>query len=95
LPLRLSALPTRYAKGVYMNREEILKKVKSLVAETLELDESDIQETTAYKDLGADSFDLLELVTAIEDEFGITMNEDSVASIETVGQTVDEIEKVQ
>ncbi|MCC6103443.1 MAG: acyl carrier protein [Olegusella sp.] len=78
-----------------MNREEILKKVKSLVAETLELDESDIQETTAYKDLGADSFDLLELVTAIEDEFGITMNEDSVASIETVGQTVDEIEKVQ
>ena len=78
-----------------MEHKAILDKVISLVADTLELDESDIDVDTAYKDLGADSFDLLELVTAIEDEFGITLDEDSIPSIKTVGETVDAIEKAQ
>ena len=78
-----------------MERKEILDKVISLVAETLELDETSISADTVYKDLGADSFDLLELVTAFEDEFGVTLDEDDVASIETVGETVDAIEKAQ
>lgn len=78
-----------------MEHKAILDKVISLVADTLELDESDIDADTVYKDLGADSFDLLELVTAIEDEFGITLDEDSIPSIKTVGETVDAIEKAQ
>ena len=57
-----------------MDRKEILEKVIELVSETLEIDEEEINEGKRFDDLGADSFDLLELVTAFEDEFGVTMD---------------------
>lgn len=77
-----------------MDRKEILDKVIALVAETLEVDEEDVDETKRFDDL-ADSFDLLELVTAFEDEFGTTMDDDSLAEIQTVGDAVDALMEVQ
>ena len=77
-----------------MDRSEILDKVKSLVVETLEADEAALSEQTAYEDLGADSFDLLELVTAMEDEFGITVDDSAeLSQVKTIGDTVDMVAK--
>lgn len=78
-----------------MNRQEILEKVVELVNDTLEVDNVELNEDTNLKDLGADSFDLLELVTALEDEFELTMDDDDVEKIATVGQVVDAIENAQ
>lgn len=78
-----------------MDRAEISKKVIDLVAETLEVDAGDITEATSFEDLGADSFDLLELVTAMEDEFGETLDDDSLQGIKTVGDAVDAIAALQ
>ena len=50
---------------------------------------------TNLKELGADSFDLLELVTALEDEFSMTFDDDAVGTIATVGQVVDAIAAAQ
>lgn len=75
-----------------MNHDAILAKVVELVAENLEVDEASIDESTRYEDLGADSFDLLELVTTMEDEFDLTLDDDSLTEIETVGDTVRAIE---
>lgn len=73
-----------------MERSEILDKVKALVEETLEADGSALTEQTAYEDLGADSFDLLELVTAMEDEFGITVDDSAdLSQVKTIGDTID------
>lgn len=73
-----------------LERSEILDKVKALVEETLEADGSALTEQTAYEDLGADSFDLLELVTAMEDEFGITVDDSAdLSQVKTIGDTVD------
>ena len=47
-----------------MDRAAILEKVRDLVSETLECDRDSVEEGTSFSDLGADSFDLLELVTA-------------------------------
>ncbi len=74
-----------------MNRADVFSKVKALVSETLEVEESKVTESLRFEDLGADSFDLLELVTAMEDEFGLTMDDDSLANIATVGDAVDAI----
>ncbi|MEE0026307.1 MAG: acyl carrier protein [Atopobiaceae bacterium] len=74
-----------------MDRTTILAKVASLVAETLEVEEDKVTEGLAFADLGADSFDLLELVTAFEDEFGLTMEDDSLEDIKTIGDVVDAI----
>ncbi len=77
-----------------MDRNEILSKVIALVAESLETDADELDEETAYADLGADSFDMLYLVTSMEDEFGVTVDEDSLGQIETIGDSVDAIMKV-
>ncbi|OUP39625.1 acyl carrier protein [Olsenella sp. An188] len=75
-----------------MDRDAVLAKVIEVVDDTLSLG-SDVQlnEETNLKELGADSFDLLELVTALEDEFSMTFADDAVASISTIGQVVDAI----
>ena len=78
-----------------MNRQEILEKVVELVNDTLDIDDVELNEDTNLKDLGADSFDLLELVTALEDEFELTMDDDDVEKIATLGQVVDAIENAQ
>lgn len=78
-----------------MDRNAIFAKVKDLVVETLECDEAGITEATRYDALGADSFDLLELVTAFEDEFGTTMDDDALQQIETIGDSVDAIVAAQ
>lgn len=78
-----------------MDRSEILDKVRSVVAETLELDEADVTEQTDLKKLGADSFDLLELVTALEDEFGLQVADDALESLDTVGDVVTAIQNAK
>lgn len=75
-----------------MDHATILSKVIALVAENLEVEEAELTEASRFEELGADSFDLLELVTAMEDEFGLTMDDDSLADIATVGDVVSAIE---
>ena len=78
-----------------MDRAAILDKVKDLISETLECDKDSVEEDSKFEDLGADSFDLLELVTAFEDEFDTTLDDDSLQNIKTVKDAVDAIEKAQ
>lgn len=52
----------------------------------------DITEDTSFKgDLRADSFELVELVMAIEDEYGIKIEDDELEGFETVGDVIDYI----
>lgn len=79
-----------------MDRDAILAKVIDVVNDTLSLGaDVTLTEDTNLKELGADSFDLLELVTALEDEFSMTFADDAPAQIATVGQVVDAIAAAQ
>ena len=79
-----------------MDRDAITEKVIETVRETLDIEGgTELTEATDLKDLGADSFDLLELVTALEDEFGLTLDDDAVQRISTVGEVVDAIQAVR
>lgn len=73
-----------------MDREAILEKVLEIISDTLELDEDIVlDEESNFKDLGADSFDLLELVTSFEDEFDLTIDDDALEHIASVKDAVD------
>ena len=75
-----------------MDRTETLEKVIDVVRETLDLDDSvELTESTSFKDLGADSFDLLQLVTDLEQEVDMTFDAESIDEIATVGDAVDAI----
>lgn len=78
-----------------MDRDAILAKVIAITAESLEVDADELSEATDFRQLGADSFDLLELVTAFEDEFGLTMDDDALAEIVTVSDAVEAISQAQ
>ncbi|MBQ2909080.1 MAG: acyl carrier protein [Clostridia bacterium] len=68
-------------------------KIKALLANQLNIDESRITlESKIIEDLGADSLDIVELLMALEDETNITIPEDKVSSIKTVGDIINLIE---
>ena len=72
-----------------MNEEQVLAKLKGLVAEKLSVSESKIVPSASFrKDLGADSLDTYELVYAIEEELGVTILDDMANEFETVGDAV-------
>ncbi|MBG0767143.1 acyl carrier protein [Sphaerochaeta halotolerans] len=73
-----------------MDSKEVFEKVKSLIAEKLEIDESKITMNASFrKDLGADSLDTYELVYAIEEELGISIPDEKANEFETVKDAVD------
>ena len=70
--------------------EEMLEKIKEMVAEQLNVDAADITEETSFKeDLGADSLDLFELVSNLEDEYEIEIPSEELEKITTVGAVVE------
>ncbi len=70
--------------------DDLFVKMKSLIAEKLEIDEDTIElESSFRKDLGADSLDTYELVYAIEEEMGITIPDEKANEFETVKDAVD------
>ena len=69
------------------------EKVKELIVDTLNFDEADItMEVDLIKDLDADSIDAVELVMAIEEEYGIEVPEDEVGNLTKVGALVEYID---
>ncbi len=73
-----------------MEREEILKRVKNVIANVLKINEEEIQpESNFVFDLGADSQQSLELVAAFEEEFDIDMEEDAALEVQDVNGAVD------
>ena len=73
---------------------DIEARVKKIIAEQLGVPEADVTNEKAFvADLGADSLDTVELVMALEDEFGIEIPDDAAESIVTVGDAVKYIDK--
>ena len=75
-----------------MDRDAIRARVIEVVRDTLDVEEgTTLDASTRFEGLGADSFDLLELVTALEDEFGLTFDDKILERIKTIGDAVDGI----
>lgn len=75
-----------------MTREEVLARIRKVVAEQLGIEESKITEDADFrKDLGADSLDLVELIMTFEEEFGGEISDEDAQKIATVGDAVDYI----
>jgi acyl carrier protein len=72
-----------------MEHEEIFEKVKEVIVEQLNVEEDDVTEDAAFvDDLGADSLDIVELVMALEEQFGVSIPDEQAEKIKTVGDAV-------
>ncbi len=89
------------SKNIYTKKEkpmadELFQKVRSIIAQQLGADESEITEDAHFiEDLGADSLDTVELVMALEEEFGIEISDEDAEKIQTVGDVIKYIKEHQ
>jgi len=72
---------------------EVFEKVKTMIAEQLDLEEGKITRETTFEDIDADSLDVVELVMALEEEFDLDIADEEVENIKKVGDIVDYIEE--
>jgi acyl carrier protein len=70
------------------------EKVRKMIVDQLGVSESEvIPEAKFIDDLGADSLDIVELIMALEDEYGIEIPDEDAEKIETVGDAVRYVEE--
>lgn len=77
-----------------MTRSEILEKTIEIAAETLSADAEGITEETTLEELEADSLDAIEIITALEEEFGITFDDDQLETLDSLSSLVTAIENL-
>ena len=71
----------------------MLEKIKSIVSEQLNISPDKITpESSIIDDLGADSLDVVELVMALEENFGVEIPDEEAEKISTIGDIVTYIE---
>ena len=74
----------------------VAEKVKSIIVEQLGVDADEVTPQASFTDdLGADSLDIVELVMAFEEEFGIEIPDEAAEKISKVQEAVDYIEAHQ
>ena len=72
---------------------ETAERVKKIVVEHLGVEPEKVTEEASFiDDLGADSLDIVELVMAFEEEFGVEIPDDAAEKISTVKDAIDYIE---
>ncbi len=64
----------------------VYERVKRITADQLGVDEADITPNASFiDDLNADSLDLVELIMALEEEFGVEISDEDANTLTTVG----------
>lgn len=76
-----------------MSENETFEQLKGLIVELLEVDESKVvPEASFADDYNADSLDIIELITAVEDTFKIEIPDEDAEKLQTVQDALDYIE---
>ena len=78
-----------------MDRSEIFDKIAEIAADGLGVDVAEISDETTFDDLDANSLERLQLVTAIEDEFDLEIDDETLLSLTSVADAVDAIENAR
>ena len=64
---------------------DTLEKVCSIVNERFELSDLNLTEDTTWDEIGADSIDLVDLISTVEDNFGISIPDEAIENLKTIG----------
>lgn len=72
-----------------MDRNQVFEVIKKIVGEKLNFQGNLEEKTEFLKDLQADSLDLLSIVMAVEDAFGVKIPDEDLPRLKTVGDAID------
>lgn len=66
------------------------EKIKEIIAKQFKVDVSELKDETTFKeDLKADSIAIVELIMNLEDELNVSLDDDKVTNVKTVGEAVE------
>ena len=85
-----------FVKEYIIMYKETLDKIIAIIVDELGLEESEINENSKItSDLDVNSLELLNVIMAIEEDFGITFEESKLRKIKTVGDIVKAVEDIK
>lgn len=74
----------------------MFEKIKELICNYVEADADDITEDSKFiEDLGFNSYDFMSMLGDIEEEFGVTVDEEEILNVRTVGEAIDYLNKLK
>lgn len=74
----------------------MFEKIKELICNYVEVDADDITEDSKFiEDLGFNSYDFMSMLGDIEEEFGVTVNEEEILNVHTVGEAMTYLNKLK
>ena len=76
-------------------KTDTLSKVREIIAEKLSMDVDVVKPEATFKDLGADSLDIVEMIMSFEETFGIEIKDEDAEKIKTVQNAADHIHDVR
>lgn len=80
-------------KEIIMNTSAVITRLTQLIADTLGIEQTLLSYNASFSDdLGVDSLDLYELLTMVEKDFNISINQDEAEKITTVGALIKYVE---
>lgn len=77
------------------SKQDTLQKVVETIAEKLNIPAERITPEVTFKDLGADSLDIVEIIMSFEELFGIEIKDEDAEKIKTIQNAVDIIHEVR
>ena len=77
------------------SKEDTLQKVQTIIAEKLSMSVENIKPEATFKDLGADSLDIVEMIMSFEETFGIEIKDEDAEKIKSVNDAADLIQSVR
>lgn len=74
----------------------MLEKIKELICNYVEVNEEDIKEDSRFiEDLGFNSYDFVSMLGELEEELGVTVDENDILEVHTVGEAVEYLTELQ
>ena len=64
---------------------DTLEKICAIVAARFELTETALTQDTTWEEVGADSIDLVDLITELEDKCGVSIPDEAIDDLRTIG----------
>ena len=74
---------------MHFSKEDTTAKVMSIIAEKLSMPLANIKAELTFKDLGADSLDIVEIIMNFEETFGIEIKDEDAQNIKTINDAIE------